>query len=204
MKKILLICLVLVLLCCTGCGDPTDINNKMENSTNTTKNMINGYKHANFDVYNSPAEENGLGGDVVYIEGYVESVRDDDSNNLIIVVTTNEGDSYGSWLTTFDNGVYSKELYDSLIGKEVICYGEYLGFSEKMNMPAIKLDKITTGKFVIDNSYFKNNTTTTIKETSVEDKEINKKIYTDNNIEIYYKGVGYAYGEDYLIFSIKN
>lgn len=98
--------------------------------------MINGFEEAVFEKFNSPAEENGLDGTPIYIEGIVETkvtakkvlaftLKQDDGNYWIVSVT--------------DRPKKDKKIVDDIIDKEVRVFGGYMGYSEAYKMPGLAL-----------------------------------------------------------------
>lgn len=101
-------------------------------------------------MYNSPAEENGLGNDKVLLFGtikeYVKTgtktdyimgfcLEQEDGNKWMVSCAARSGklligdDNSGKWTTVFDD----------LKNKAVEVYGQYLGFSEKFKLPVVDI-----------------------------------------------------------------
>ena len=86
-----------------------------------------GYELAEYDKYNSPAEENGRDGDYIYI--IAENIEKID-NGLLIKT------SEGNWLiptASFDEDITN----DIIKSDNVKIYGSYMGYSEVYKCPAM-------------------------------------------------------------------
>lgn len=129
MKKIsnlLLIVIVSVLL--IGCGN-SGKQNELESQESVE--YIGEFEKADYDKYNSYASENGLGDSKIYIEGIIEEklvveeeisfiLKQKDGNKWIVSVGTSP--------------VWSPEIIDNFIGRDVCVFGKYLGFSDKLKL----------------------------------------------------------------------
>lgn len=125
---------LLTVVCMTGCG-----NSKSE-EYDIPAGFTNGYTKADYEMMNSPAEENGLGGTDVYLTGYYEEVQ---TFNLNVYgnqyMATFIDDDGNEWLLSIDNSYYSKiDGYKKMEGHHVCFVGKYGGFSEMYQMPGIE------------------------------------------------------------------
>lgn len=210
MKKIITLLLAFALsvgVC--GCvnTDTTEKSNEIvttENSTESEKkenikhySEIDGYEYANFEKYNSYAEDNGLGDTPVYIKGTVKSV----SENKGICISSIASEDGGKWLVVFAGVKYTDEIKDILDEETITCFGTYQGFSDIFQMPAIFVDKVK-----VDNKTYENKDLIALSEpvqsesttekatvtepvTESEDKSTNKVIFDNNGIKVIYTGI---------------
>lgn len=151
MKKILM-----MLVCCvvlSGCG-----NTKSENRTNvefqesqTTANesessqneipddkgtkseveFIDDFEKANFEKFNSPASENGLGDTLIYIDG-VPIEKIEDSESFCYIIQQSDGNK---WFVLISNS--SDDICEELLNENIRLFGTYMGYSEVYKMPAM-------------------------------------------------------------------
>ena len=116
-------------------------------SSTDEPNTINGYEEADYEKFNSPAEENGLGGIPIYVEGTVETkvtakkvlaftLRQDDGNYWVVSVT--------------DRPKKDRKIVDDVIDKYVRVFGEYVGYSDTYKMPALAMS-VDGGKLTVKN-----------------------------------------------------
>ena len=152
MKKILMILAFCAVL--SGCNSKnvtesesivvtesvTNVNEKEETKqeevASTIKDIefIDGFEKANFDKFNSPASENGLGGTLIFVDGIVNSKIEAD-NVLSFLLKQDDG---CSWIISVTgNPKDDGYIVDSIIGQEVRVFGEYIGYSTVYNMPSI-------------------------------------------------------------------
>lgn len=130
-SKLLLIGLVSVLL--MGCGS-SEKQNELENQESVE--YIGEFEKADYDKYNSYASENGLGDSKIYIEGTVieKQVIED---TIHFVLQQKDGNK---WVVSVGTTpVWSSEMVDELIGKEIRVFGKYIGFSNNSKMPHIHI-----------------------------------------------------------------
>lgn len=151
MKKILLLSFIfLYSLCFTGCSD-TEVSSQISpvesseivqseiNKTQFDSENDNEYVYADFEKYNSPAEENGLGGKKIYFDAIAVSIDENIDDIYILDVENNDGNK---WVCSTRKNDRLKSELNAVIGKEIQVYGEYLGFSEKKKCPGVLIDYI--------------------------------------------------------------
>ena len=129
---------VMFALSFAGCSGNKDSGHEDSGHEDSNSDVVDGYKYGDFDTYNSYAEDNGLAGDKIYIKGKVKSVNNYAGHMCFSVVSEDKG----KWLTYFlTEGDTDKadSLFDE---KEVTCFGEYQGYSDTFQMPAIFVDYI--------------------------------------------------------------
>ena len=151
-----------------------DAETQSEESTEKEKHEdIDGYEYGDFDKFNSYAEENGLENTAIYIQGTVKNVSDliSDSENPLCNLSIATGEKEG-WLAIFALVPYSENINTLLDGKEVTCFGKYLGWSDVMLKPSMLIDKI-----IVDGKEYTTEDIANIsKESSTEiDTETEKK-----------------------------
>lgn len=121
---LLMLSVVLLVLCCnTGTSAKDEIRDYA---------VANGYQQADFDKYNSPAEENGLGNSKVYFSGKVKELTK--VENYKIALIQDETNTKGVWgVLAFDNNIYSRLKENT----KVTVFGYYSGFSNAINAPVV-------------------------------------------------------------------
>lgn len=100
------------------------------------------FHEAEYEAYNSPAEENGLGDDTLLLYGVIKGyVRDGDVIGFYL-----EQDDGNTWLVAcgIRNGIGKdttgkKNVFDDLEGEEIELYCTYMGFSEKYKLPTVDI-----------------------------------------------------------------
>lgn len=149
MRKRMIAAIMAVLVCgvmLAGCKQEAKTSNTSQETVNkgsTSENFCDGYELADFDKFNSPASENGLGGTFIYIDGTVgeiETTNIDIGDALNCVVTTEDGKQW-SVLLSFSIGS-TKENYINFVGEKAVVCGIYNGYSGKLNMPAMDMVKM--------------------------------------------------------------
>lgn len=176
------------------------------------ENEIDGYKYANFEDYNSYAEDNGKKNTPVYTEGeltyFFDSVGDIPMGTLKV--------SDGKWTIVFissDNPT-TDELENLYLSKTVRVFGYYSGFSDVTNQPCIFATKVVCdgNEYTYDLSNGKEESTveeTTQKSESKDNGKSEKlvKLYSDDNIVLSYYGMeDSVLHEEYkdIIFMVEN
>ena len=112
-----------------------------------------GHKKAEFEKYNSPASENGLGDSRIYFYctlNKTEILEADGTTSILGYVT----DEFGNeWLVQLHFvPAVSKTAFDSYVGKELVLRGVYSGFSGTKEMPVVVLDEmivLDTGENIV-------------------------------------------------------
>ena len=189
MNKYIIVIIIILTFFVEGC------TNKLDNSENGTNELINGetlettskFEKAQYDKFNSYADENGLGGKLIHIDAVVERVEDVDQYKTFIV--NEKANQDNKWLVLFvDTENVDDKKIDNLIGKSAQIYGEYLGKSSKLEMPCLNIigndyyfqmndgTKITT-------SYFNNST----ENEDAKNEKIDEFVYeydTDNTLTV--------------------
>ncbi len=103
------------------------------------KGFTEGYIFGEYEKYNSAANENGYGGDKIWVKGTIKEVSVMGGDTLFCILYTDEGEG---WLIGLDYTEVDKKIYDDLIGHSVIAKGIYQGFSEVYIYPAIFMNMI--------------------------------------------------------------
>lgn len=96
------------------------------------------YEYADFDAYNSPAEENGLGDKEVYIQGELTDIKYLETM-IYLVVSVGENQN---WMCGQENKGEVTDEIQNLLNQDITVYGIYLGYSEKTEMPGLYVDCI--------------------------------------------------------------
>lgn len=103
-----------------------------------------------YEDYNSPAEENGLGNDTVLLYGTIREYIQTGSKSEYIKGFYLEEESGNNWLIScaaktggilIGDDYSGKEttVFDALEGKTVEIYGTYLGFSDDYKLPVVDI-----------------------------------------------------------------
>lgn len=202
------ICIVLsALFICTlfGCSSTSEIS--QEETTSINQRDIDGYKYGDFDIYNSYAEDNGLSGTKIYVKGTVDDVYNR-SGFMCFNVTSEDN---GSWLASFSPGGDTDKPKNLTKGTSVLFFGEYAGFSDVTNTPAILLDYITVyGEKYTSYDFRKDKANTSTSESKVitettTDTQNNKTIIDENGVKVIYKGKEETeYGTDIKLYIENN
>ncbi|MBQ6894845.1 MAG: hypothetical protein IJN40_05075 [Clostridia bacterium] len=136
MKKIALFLVLILVLSSAGCGSSENISKSISTPAN-----IDGFQRANFDKFNSPASENGLGGTKIYIDGILEDVDIIKDTNILYGVLN---DNAGKWNVNISlEGKEFIKKAELLEGVSVRLFGVYAGFSSKFERPTVDLIKLT-------------------------------------------------------------
>lgn len=118
--------------------------------------MTDGYEFGEFDRFNSPASENGLGDTMIWFNGSYDKVTTIDvpeagaGVQVYLATTTDEGGN--KWLVQLDaNTLESIDKYTELEGHKLCFVGQYQGYSQLYGMPSIMMERAfdrTTGNMV--------------------------------------------------------
>lgn len=112
-------------------------------SQETLDLFTSGYEKADFDNYNSPASENGLGDSRIYFYCTLKKteVLEADGTTSILGYVTDEANH--QWLIQLHFApAVSETFFDKYVGKEVILRGVYSGFSGTKEIPVVVLDEM--------------------------------------------------------------
>lgn len=134
MKKLSLILAILILLLSTGCS-----NTKQTSIALKSPEYISDYEHADFSKFNSPAEENGLGGTAIYIDGVFESIFE--VTDCFYGRLISGENKWCVFLSTIQETELSQLAF--LENKNVRIFGVYHGFTDALDMPMVYCSKIT-------------------------------------------------------------
>jgi hypothetical protein len=179
----------------TTVEDETEASTTVDEEIDTTHEEIDGYQYAEFEKYNSYAKDNGLGDTLVYIKGEVKSVYDHE-NTCMLSVVSEDG---GRWAVGFLAVGYSDEIKELLDEKSVVCFGDYRGFSDVFQMPAIVADKVE-----VDNKTY-NVVDLLNLSVAPQDQLENQFVYNKvDDVEIIYESIHTRQGITALDFHIKN
>lgn len=146
MKKKLIAMLIVSCVLASGCGGNAQekedevgtVAEEGEKETDSGKKdsepeMIDGFEKAEYEKFNSYAEENGLDGTLIYIEGRVlNQTKIADSEPLLLSVVVEQEDG-NRWAVS----VPSDSKIDAIQDKNIRVFGTYLGFSDVINLPSV-------------------------------------------------------------------
>lgn len=94
------------------------------------------YSVPEYDDYNSFAYENGRAGDLLRIRGTVLDYNENDGAYTLVL----KQDDGNEWLVAIGmENTFSPASFEGLEGKAVEVFGEYIGFSAVLSLPAINL-----------------------------------------------------------------
>lgn len=132
-------------------------------STDAANELVDKWKHGetltpfqvpDYDTYNSPADENGHGGDLLLLTGTIkEYVKTGNSSNYVVGIRLEQEDGR-EWMISCAQcveknligalwGENGKTVFDDLESSTVEIYGKYMGFSEDFKLPVV--DIVTYG-----------------------------------------------------------
>lgn len=136
MKKLLMIILISTFVI-FGCGKDEE-NPKTEKETNIneiseSKEDIDGFVYPDYEKYNSYASENGLDGDLIYVEGKVigQTILGEDGDKELFINI--EQEDKNRWCIS----VPTKNTIDEIENETIRVFGTYLGFSDVANLPGL-------------------------------------------------------------------
>lgn len=141
-----------LLLCCIvlgGCGStnesgentPPDNSREIieseqkEDEAEESLSEIEGFRNVGmeYDKFNSPASQNGLGGTLIFVEGKVISQEIVEDPSVSLLAITMEQTDGNKWLVSLESESNIEEIDD----KNIRVFGTYQGFSNLMNLPAM-------------------------------------------------------------------
>lgn len=148
--------MMLLVLCAglmAGCGIAENASTSVDSTTEVTQEEIDGFKKTEYEKYNSYASENGLGGDLIYVEGKVVSqlaMDDDEFPTLAIIIEQEDGNRWCISANTEDK-------LESIENKTIRAFGTYMGFSDLFSLPGISvftddLEKVDLARIEIKNN----------------------------------------------------
>lgn len=177
-KKMIFLLLVFLLFICGCSKDKIVQTENQEIGEEGKQDSVTEFQKAIFSEMNSSAKENGLGGTKVYINGLSKEKIEIDSGYGFIL----EDEEKNEWVILSEDNIY---LEEKIIGNYVKIYGEYIGFSNVLNMPAINID-INGGKIELEE-----------KPESEEIENISEKeiVFRDIPWGTNYETVEQTYGE---------
>lgn len=136
MKRVLSIFIAIILaVSICGCSSAENTSSESEPSEGYKRD---GYEYADFEKFNSYASDNGLADTKVFIKGTVKSVFNFSDYCVLSVVSEDKG----RWACSYINLEYSETIDEIFDEQEIVCFGEYRGFSDVFLMPSISIDKI--------------------------------------------------------------
>ena len=110
---------------------------------------------AEYNKYNSPAEENGLKGDTLVLAGKItkyvhdgtkkrysigfQLMQSDGMEWMVLCGYNDHGDTLGISTEASMQGKTGVTVFDNLEEREVLVYCKYMGFSEKYHLPAVNI-----------------------------------------------------------------
>ena len=167
MKKICLV-LITLLLVLTGCGKNEEkevVVEPKEETKETTNTLVDvpagfakGLIEPEFEKFNLPASENGLGGTMIVKYGRIKTVVEVEANGgqfFAGVFEDNEGNPWYA-LYGFGNAGDKIETYEEIIEHDVCVKAQYTGYSGVYEMPAFTADSIfdrTNGNIIGNSGY---------------------------------------------------
>lgn len=119
------------------------------------------FHRVEYDVYNMPAAQNGLEDDTILVDGVIrEYVSDGGKKNCTygMIVEQEDGSRWLIYCAEKINGEFvgkrwgiepEQHVFEGYEGQNVMIYGEYLGFSDKYDLPVI--DVVKYGGMVLAN-----------------------------------------------------
>lgn len=115
--------------------------------------MIDGFEKADYEKFNSYAEDNSLDGTLIFVEGKVlnqTKLEDSEPPLLSIVVEQKDGKR---WAVSTP----SNSKIDAIQDKNIRAFGTYLGFSDVMNIPSMAVaaedkSKQETARIEVENN----------------------------------------------------
>lgn len=154
------------------------VNSKLE--------KIDGYKLASYEICNTPASENGLGGNKIYVTGTVEKIEELEG----LVYARVQDEDKNPWIFGIgDAASCSTELPGELQGKTVNVFGAYQGLSGTENMPVALFDKLTIDGEEFDASLFAKDDDAIKEAVKAEAVPIDPLDYKDQGLENKYISV---------------
>ena len=105
--------------------------------------FVEGFESAEYDKFNSPASENGLGGTCIYIRGTLEKtelLEASGTQSILGYVVDEDGNTWLIQMHTVP--VVSETYFDEAKGKEVVCTAVYEGYLGKKELPYVILDEL--------------------------------------------------------------
>lgn len=189
LKKVAMIALCAMLVSCGG-NEGTETKNQTtkessvsksesESEKNKDNESIDGFIKAEHDKFNSYAEDNGLGGTLVYIEGKILNktlFNNTETPGVSLVVEQDDGKR---WCVLFP----SDSEMDGIEKEQARIFGQYRGFSDVANLPAIVVSVEEKDKYdkarieIVKNGKYEtvwNFLDYTIQKTESESKEESK------------------------------
>lgn len=127
-------------------GDIIDVTITLPDIQATTEiqNFTNGYILADFEKYNCPASENGLGNTPIYINCVIDSVEvmSTGDYDMILGYVTDSPEGH-KWMVMLNTTLLDNENnFKNIVGKNIVLCGIYSGYSSKKQMPVIELYKL--------------------------------------------------------------
>lgn len=198
MKKFISVLLVIVIaVSICGCTSSKRTNTETEPTEGYKRD---GYEYADFERFNSYAEDNELSETKIFIKGTVKSVCNFEDFCTLSVVSEDKG----RWVCSYLNLDYSEKIDKIFDEKEIVCFGEYRGFSDVFLMPSISIDKIELNDKIYTSENLKKlqeptteaeitteqPTTKKATESATEKPKENteKVIFDSNNVKVFYVG----------------
>lgn len=193
--SVLLVIVIAVSIC--GCTSSKSTNTETEPTEGYKRD---GYEYADFERFNSYAEDNELSETKIFIKGTVKSVCNFEDFCTLSVVSEDKG----RWVCSYLNLDYSEKIDKIFDEKEIVCFGEYRGFSDVFLMPSISIDKIELNDKIYTSENLKKlqeptteaeitteqPTTKKATESATEKPKENteKVIFDSNNVKVFYVG----------------
>lgn len=142
--------------------------------SNAPSSFTKNYEEAEFDKYNSPADKNGLGGSMVYLNGTYSEVTSFESSGFEYyqaIFTDRDENNWSIWLGV--GGLDEKETYDTLVDQPICILANYQGYSETNKMPSLAVKAIynkLTDESIETNFYQELLSSNEVTEIYVDDK----------------------------------
>lgn len=128
------------------------------------------FHKADYDVYNMPAEDNGLENDTIFIDGVIqEYVAIGGKKDCVygLIVEQKDGNRWliscaekikGEFIGRRRGSDPEQHVFEGYDGRNVRIYGKYLGFSEKYKLPTINILMYGGMVLIDENVLIKTNT----------------------------------------------
>ena len=199
-KKIITISLCLCMSISILCSCQSTSNSEPSAETVLPEN-VDGYEKAEFDKFNSYAEDNGLAGTKVYIYGEVTKI---DSIEDVAYAMVKASD--GEWSTIFGY-CSTDELKDLYLHKNIYAFGAYSGYSDKLKTPDIIIDKVQCDRITKSynqlSDYMQITTEATYNSSDTKDDLETKQIdYHTLSKDEFAKKVAEDFSTDKVSFSV--
>ena len=123
----------------------------------TPSGFTDGAEFADFDKFNSPASENGLGGTLVWVIGSYNDIFTIDADGISTYCAFFTDEDGNRWLLILDMDYFTTvDKYEAMIGHSICVVAQYEGYSGTYNTPDIYAKQIfdrSTGSNVVSQMF---------------------------------------------------